>query len=71
MEQPSMRSLPSSGNQARALQTAAAESVATPVSWNPGHEVIAPPPKTVDDAVERESHAEYERFDSYLNETTV
>ena len=54
-----------------ALQTSDANSIATPVNWNPGDKVIVPPPKTTADVAERESHSEYERFDFYLNKTTI
>ena len=36
-----------------ALQTADAFSVATPADWQPGDEVIVPPPGTIDTAQER------------------
>ena len=54
-----------------ALQTADSKAVACPVNWKPGDKVIVPPPKTVADVQERESHKEYERFDFYLNKKTV
>jgi len=54
-----------------ALQTSDAKSIATPVNWAIGDKVIVPPPKTVADVAERETHSEYERFDFYLNKTTV
>ncbi len=54
-----------------ALQTADAKGVACPVNWKPGDKVIVPPPKTVADVAERESHKEYERFDFYLNKKSI
>ncbi|MHC4223411.1 MAG: peroxiredoxin [Planctomycetota bacterium] len=50
-----------------ALQTTDANAVATPVNWQPGEKVVVPPPKTVEDVAERNSHSDYERFDFYLN----
>ena len=50
-----------------ALQTSDANGVATPVNWRKGEKVVVPPPKTVADVAERESHSEYERYDFYLN----
>jgi len=50
-----------------ALQTTDANGVATPVNWQPGDKVVVPPPKTVDDVAERESHDDYKRYDFYLN----
>ena len=37
----------------------------------PGEKVIVPPPKTVSEVKERESHKEYERFDFYLNKKSL
>ena len=50
-----------------ALQTADKNVCATPVNWRKGEKVIVPPPKTVNEVKERETHKEYERFDFYLN----
>lgn len=50
-----------------ALQTTDDNGVATPVNWKPGEKVVVPPPKTVDEVAERESHTDYERYDFYLN----
>jgi peroxiredoxin (alkyl hydroperoxide reductase subunit C) len=54
-----------------ALQTADEHGVACPVDWKPGEKVIVPPPKTVEEVAERGSHAEYERFDFYLNKKSL
>jgi peroxiredoxin (alkyl hydroperoxide reductase subunit C) len=54
-----------------ALQTADKNACATPVNWKPGEKVIVPPPKTVAEVKERESHKDYERFDFYLNKKTL
>jgi len=54
-----------------ALQTSDERGVATPVNWKVGEKVIVPPPKTVADVAERESHKEYERFDFYLNKKSL
>lgn len=40
-----------------ALQTADQHSVATPANWHPGEKVIMPPPKTVEMAIDRVTHA--------------
>jgi peroxiredoxin (alkyl hydroperoxide reductase subunit C) len=54
-----------------ALQTTDQHSCATPVNWKPGEKVIVPPPKTVNDVKERETHKEYERYDFYLNKRSL
>jgi peroxiredoxin (alkyl hydroperoxide reductase subunit C) len=54
-----------------ALQTTDTNACATPVNWKPGEKVVVPPPKTVSEVKERESHKEYERFDFYLNKKTL
>jgi len=54
-----------------ALQTADQNACATPVNWKPGEKVVVPPPKTVAEISERESHKEYERFDFYLNKRSL
>lgn len=50
-----------------ALQTADANTCATPANWQPGEKVVVPPPKTVGDVAERLSHTEYEIRDFYLS----
>jgi peroxiredoxin (alkyl hydroperoxide reductase subunit C) len=54
-----------------ALQTADQHACATPVNWKPGDKVIVPPPRSVTDVKERESHKEYERYDFYLNKKSI
>ena len=49
------------------LQTTDKHACAVPVNWRPGESVVVPPPKTVADVAERNSHTDYERFDFYLN----
>lgn len=48
-----------------ALQTADKYKVAMPLNWEPGEKVIVPPPKTVDEMIEREA-SDYEMLDFYL-----
>ncbi len=55
----------------QALQTTDKHSVAAPVNWKPGDKVIVPPPKTVKDVAERQSHKEYEQIDFYLNKKSL
>ena len=54
-----------------ALQTADTNACATPVNWKPGEKVIVPPPKTVAEVKERDSHKDYERYDFYLNKRSL
>ncbi|MCA8918636.1 MAG: peroxiredoxin [Planctomycetes bacterium] len=53
------------------LQTTDKHGVAAPVNWKPGDQVIVPPPKSVADVAERETHKEYERIDFYLNKKSL
>lgn len=53
-----------------ALQTSDKYKVAIPLNWEPGEKVIVPPPKTVDEMVEREK-SEYEMVDFYLARKTI
>lgn len=48
------------------LQTADKHSVACPVNWKPGDDVIVPPPKNEKELAERDSHKEYKRRDFYI-----
>jgi peroxiredoxin 2/4 len=48
-----------------ALQVSDKHKVAMPLNWKPGEKVIVPPPKTVDDMLEREK-SNYEMTDFYL-----
>jgi peroxiredoxin (alkyl hydroperoxide reductase subunit C) len=48
-----------------ALQTADQYKVAMPLNWKPGEKVIVPPPKTVEEMLEREA-SDYEMVDFYL-----
>jgi peroxiredoxin (alkyl hydroperoxide reductase subunit C) len=51
-----------------ALQTADNYACALPVNWKPGERVVVPPPKLMDEVLERLSHAgqDYEVKDFYL-----
>ncbi len=49
----------------KALQTSDKFKVALPLDWKPGEKVIVPPPKTVNDMIEREK-SDYEMVDFYL-----
>jgi peroxiredoxin (alkyl hydroperoxide reductase subunit C) len=48
-----------------ALQTSDKHKVSMPLNWKPGEKVIVPPPKTIDEMLEREQ-SEYEMTDFYL-----
>lgn len=49
-----------------ALQTADAHKVATPANWKPGEKVIAPPPRTAEDAAARVADGSLECVDWYF-----
>ncbi len=53
-----------------ALQTADEHSVAMPLDWRPGDQVIVPPPKTVADMQEREA-SDYDMQDFYLAKKSI
>jgi peroxiredoxin (alkyl hydroperoxide reductase subunit C) len=50
----------------KALQTTDANGVATPANWEPGQQVIMPPPKTLEDAEARANSADFECKDWYF-----
>ena len=50
-----------------ALQLSDAQGVACPANWNPGDEVIMPPPKTYKDAVERLARTDLDVIDWYFS----
>lgn len=50
----------------RALQTTDENGVATPANWEPGQQVIMPPPKTAEDAQVRAEDEQYECKDWYF-----
>lgn len=50
----------------KALQTSDANGVATPANWEPGQQVIMPPPKTLEDAEARTESDEFECKDWYF-----
>ncbi|HLN54188.1 MAG TPA: peroxiredoxin [Lentimicrobium sp.] len=54
----------------KALQVAEKHSVVLPLNWQPGDKVIVPPPKNVDDMLEREK-SDYEMIDFYLAKRNV
>lgn len=53
-----------------ALQTADKHKVAMPLNWRPGDKVIVPPPKTVEEMLEREA-SDYEMVDFYLAKKSI
>ena len=53
-----------------ALQTSDEHKVALPLNWQPGDKAIVPPPKTVNDMLEREE-SDYEMVDFYLAKTSI
>lgn len=53
------------------LQTTDKHKVACPVNWKPGEKVIVPPPKSMADVAERESHTDYEKLDFYLMKKSI
>jgi peroxiredoxin (alkyl hydroperoxide reductase subunit C) len=53
-----------------ALQTADKYKVAMPLNWRPGDKVIVPPPKTVEEMLEREA-SDYELVDFYLAKKSI
>jgi peroxiredoxin (alkyl hydroperoxide reductase subunit C) len=50
----------------KALQTTDENGVATPANWEPGHKVIMPPPKSVEDAEQRVAEEGMECTDWYF-----
>jgi peroxiredoxin (alkyl hydroperoxide reductase subunit C) len=50
----------------KALQTTDANGVATPANWEPGQQVIMPPPKTLEDAEARANSEDFECKDWYF-----
>ncbi|MFC1791530.1 peroxiredoxin [Gemmatimonadota bacterium] len=50
----------------KAMQTTDANGVATPANWEPGQQVIMPPPKTTEAAEERANAEEFECKDWYF-----
>ncbi|HPE35043.1 MAG TPA: peroxiredoxin [Bacteroidales bacterium] len=54
----------------KALQASDKHSVALPLNWKPGEKAIVPPPKTVDEMVEREK-SDYEMIDFYLAKKSI
>lgn len=54
----------------RALQLSDEHKVAMPLDWQPGQQVIVPPPRTVNDMEEREK-SNYEMVDFYLAKTSL
>ena len=49
----------------KAMQTSDEHACATPAGWQPGDDVIVPPPATIDEAKERMSSGEYDCVDFY------
>ncbi|MGE5382619.1 MAG: peroxiredoxin [Omnitrophica WOR_2 bacterium] len=54
----------------KALQVAEKHGVVLPLNWQPGDKVIVPPPKNVNDMIEREK-SDYEMVDFYLAKRSV
>lgn len=59
------RSMPEIKRVLEALQTSDQHAVAMPLNWQPGEQVIVPPPRTVADMEAREQ-SEYDMVDFYL-----
>lgn len=54
----------------KALQASDKHNVSLPLNWKPGEKAIVPPPKTVDEMVEREK-SDYEMIDFYLAKKSI
>lgn len=54
----------------KAMQLAEKHSVVLPLNWQPGDKVIVPPPRNVNDMIEREK-SDYEMVDFYLAKRNV
>lgn len=54
----------------KAMQISEKHSVVLPLNWQPGDKVIVPPPRNVDDMIEREK-SDYEMIDFYLAKRSV
>lgn len=54
----------------KALQTSDTHKVATPENWQPGDDVIVPPPATMQEAAERESQG-YQYTDWYFSKKSL
>ena len=50
----------------RALRTGDEHGVATPAGWEPGEQVVVPPPRTVPDAARRTDNRDYDCRDWYF-----
>lgn len=64
------RSMPEIKRVLEALQTSDKHAVAMPLNWQPGEQVIVPPPRTVEEMEAREN-SDYDMVDFYLAKKSI